>query len=61
MGLEILNNCLKFQIAEIGLGMITSRDVASAGAELRILLIIWYSSKKSNAGILQILMCLVLI
>ena len=35
--------------------------IASAGAELRILPIIWYSSKKSNAGILQILMCLVFI
>ena len=36
-------------------------QVMHSGAELRILPIIWYSSKKSNAGILLILMCLVLI
>ena len=35
--------------------------VASARSELLILPILWYSSKNSNAGILQILMCLVLI
>ena len=41
--------------------METFFNIASARAELRILPIIWYSSEKSNAGILQILMCLVLL
>ena len=38
-----------------------SFQVSPVEVDLCILPIIWYSSKKSNAGILQILMCLVLI
>ena len=54
---------LIYQILSILITRNLWRDnhLASAGAELRILPIIWHSSKKSNAGILQILMCLVLI